>query len=73
MTTPNGWSRRLKLLSDFIAQVGFPCVLVLILLGIGCWQLDTTARLQRETLRVVESNTAAIDSLRDEIRELRRE
>ncbi len=69
----NGLSEKANLLVDVIGKLGFPAVVVLILLGMGCWQLDTTATLQRETLTVIQQNTTAIDALRDEISDLRKE
>jgi len=69
----NGLSNHMNLIVELIGKVGFPAVLVLILLGMGCWQLDTTAKLQRETLSVIRENTTAINALRDEISDLQKE
>lgn len=73
-------SAKAKVVTDFIKNVGLPGALAIMLLVMVGWQFYVANDIQRQTLTViqahtaaVEVNTKAVEALRDEVENLRRE
>ena len=71
MSVGNGTSpERVKALVAMVREGGF-AVFAVMLLCICFYQQRSNSELQQDTVRVIEGNTRAIESLQTEIRELR--
>ena len=62
-----------KSAAEFIKNVGTPTAMALVAMAMLCWVIHCNNQVQRETLTVIQQNTTAIDALKSEIRELRKE
>ena len=62
-----------KSAAEFVTKVGTPTALAFLAMAMLCWVIHCNNQVQRETLTVIQQNTAAIDALKSEIRELRKE
>jgi len=61
---------RIKMIAALVREGGF-AVFAVLLLFVCCYQQHANVILQKQTARVIEANTRAIESLETEIREIR--